>query len=162
MQVPRREPVAEELQDYQRQLAEFTGEPGSKEGRQLRFEIAWRRERLALLDGPHPGRIEIRIGYLRINRAVLVAHPLELFLEYGNRIKEHSPYPNTFLIGYANEALGYLARPVDFEQKGFGWYAAVYAPRLCRHLQFDREAGDVFCNHIIALLHRIKQKEEQN
>ncbi|MBI4553340.1 MAG: hypothetical protein HY710_13840, partial [Candidatus Latescibacteria bacterium] len=69
-----------------------------------------------------------------------------------------SPYPHTFLIGYANEPVGYLARPQDFTKDGFGAYAAVIAPRLCRHLEFQPDAGEVFCTHILALLHRVRQK----
>lgn len=159
MQTPDRDTLVQELNDYTAQIEAFDGDRASKEFRQLRFERDWRRVRLEILDGPHPQRLEIEVAYLRINDAVLVAHPLELFLEFGNAIKDASPYPFTFLVGYANEAVGYLARPQDFSQKGFGWYAAVHAPKLCRHLEFEPDAGQVFTDHIIALLRRIKQKE---
>ena len=112
-----------------------------------------------MIDTPHPQRIEIKVAYLRVNDGVLLSHPMELFLEYGTGIKEASPYPHTMVIGYANEPVGYLARPQDFSQKGFGWYAAVFAPRICRHLEFEPEAGEVFRDHLIALLHWIKERE---
>lgn len=127
--------------------------------RRLRFEADWRAHRLGLLDGPHPQRLELRVSWLRINDAVLIAHPLELFLTYGKQVQTASPYPHTMVIGYANETAGYLARPQDFDQEGFGWYAAVFAPRICRHLPFEPDAGTVFRDHLIALLQRIRQRE---
>ena len=98
--------------------------------RNLRFETDWRAQRLGLLDGPHPQRLEFRVSWMRINDAVLLAHPLELFLTYGKQVQSASPYPHTMVIGYANETVGYLARPQDFGQEGFGWDAAVFAPRI--------------------------------
>ena len=127
--------------------------------RKLRFEADWRAQRLDLLDGPHPQRMEFRVSWMRINDAVMLAHPLELFLTYGKQVQSASPYAHTMVIGYANETVGYLARPQDFDQEGFGWYAAVFAPRICRHLPFEPDAGTVFRDHLIALLHRIRQRE---
>ena len=95
---------------------------------------------------------------MRINDAVLLAHPLELFLTYGKQVQAASPFAHTMVIGYANETVGYLARPQDFDQEGFGWYAAVFAPRICRHLPFEHDAGSVFRDHLIAMLHRIRQR----
>lgn len=158
MQVPDRADVEREIEDYEGQIAAYNGDQNAREYRQLRFERDWRRTRLELIDGPHPQRIEFRVSYLRINDAVLVAHPLELFLEYGEAIKAASPFVHTLIAGYANEAIGYLARPQDFTLQGFGHYAAVYAPRICRHLEFQPEAGEVFRDHITALLHRIIEK----
>lgn len=130
--------------------------------RKLRFEADWRAHRLGLLDGPHPQRLELHVSWMRINEAVLLAHPLELFLTYGKQVQSASPYPHTMVIGYANETIGYLARPQDFDQEGFGWYAAVFAPRICRHLPFEPDAGNVFRDHLVALLHRIRQREMES
>ncbi|MDP6051338.1 MAG: neutral/alkaline non-lysosomal ceramidase N-terminal domain-containing protein [Candidatus Latescibacteria bacterium] len=157
--VPEREPLEAELAGYEKQGTTFEGDITSRDYRQLRFEQDWRKKQLELIDTPHPQRIEIKVAYLRVNDGVLLSHPMELFLEYGTGIKEASPYPHTMVIGYANEPVGYLARPQDFSQKGFGWYAAVFAPRICRHLEFEPEAGEVFRDHLIALLHWIKERE---
>lgn len=159
MQVPERADVVREIGEYEGQLAAFEGDQASREYRQLRFERDWRRARIELIDGPHPTRLEFHLSYLRINDTVLIGHPFELFLEHGIAIQKASPYPYTFLIGYANEAIGYLARPQDFTLQGFGHYAAVYAPHICRHLEFQPEAGQVFRNHVAALLYRVKQKQ---
>ena len=158
-EVPDRTGLEAELTEYRDRLKAANGDADPGENRKLRFEADWRAHRLDLLDGPHPQRLEFRVSWMRINDSVLLAHPLELFLTYGKQIQSASPYPNTMVIGYANETVGYLARPQDFDQEGFGWYAAVFAPRICRHLPFEPNAGGVFRDHLIALLHRIRQRE---
>ena len=156
LSLPNSEELKKELSEYKNR---FDSNKTSKEMRQIRFEIGWREMYMKLLDSAHPQRLEIRVSWMRINKAVLLAHPLELFLTFGRQIQAASPYFDTMIIGYANETVGYLARPRDFEQEGFGWYAAVLAPRICRHFPFDPSAGEVFRDHLIALLHRIKQRE---
>ncbi len=156
-EVPDRTGLETELAEYRDRLKASNADADPGENRKLRFEVDWRVQRLELLDGPHPQRLEFRVSWMRINDTVLLAHPLELFLTYGKQVQSASPFPNTLVIGYANETVGYLARPQDFEQEGFGWYAAVFAPRICRHLPFEPEAGSVFRDHLIAMLHRIRQ-----
>ena len=158
-EVPDRTGLEAELTEYRDRLKAANGDADPGENRKLRFEADWRAHRLDLLAGPHPQRLEFRVSWMRINDSVLLAHPLELFLTYGKQVQSASPYPHTMIIGYANETVGYLARPQDFDQEGFGWYAAVFAPRICRHLPFEPDAGTVFRDHLIALLHRIRQRE---
>ena len=174
MDVPDRSELETELAGYRKELDASEEGQRFQEYRQLRFEVDWRALRLELLDGPHPQRLEFRVSWMRINDAVLLAHPLELFLTYGNQVKAASPYPITMIVGYANETIGYLARPQDFDQEGFGWYAAVFAPRICRHLPSNRMQVVCFvitssqcctesvrehqlsdrCNHLASLLRR--------
>lgn len=161
-EVPDRAALESELAEYRDRLEASRGDADPGEERKLRFEVDWRAQRLELLDSPHPQRLEFHVAWMRINDAVLLAHPLELFLTYGKQVQSASPYPHTMVIGYANETVGYLARPQDFNQEGFGWYAAVFAPRICRHLPFEPDAGTVFRDHLIALLHRIRQREMES
>lgn len=161
-EVPDRAALSAELADCRDRLEATESDADPAELRKLRFEVDWRAHRLGLLDGPHPQRLELRVSWMRINDAVFLAHPLELFLTYGKQIQSASPYPHTMIVGYANETVGYLARPQDFEQEGFGWYAAVFAPRICRHLPFEPDAGTVFRDHLIAMLHRIRQRETES
>ena len=156
-EVPDRKGLEAELAECRDRLKTSNEDADPGENRKLRFEVDWRAQRLELLDGPHPERLEFHVSWMRINDSVLLAHPLELFLTFGKQIQSASPYPITMVIGYANETVGYLARPQDFDQEGFGWYAAVFAPRICRHLPFAPDAGAVFRDHLIAMLHRIRQ-----
>ena len=158
VEVPDRTGLEAELAEYRDRLKASEENADPDENRKLRFEADWRAQRLELLDGPHPQRLEFRVSWMRINDAVLLAHPLELFLTYGKQIQSSSPFSTTMVIGYANETVGYLSRPQDFDQEGFGWYAAVFAPRICRHLPFAADAGAVFRDHLIAMVHRIRQR----
>lgn len=161
-EVPARAALETELADCRERLEVSGSDTDPTDLRKLRFEADWRAHRLGLLDGPHPQRLELRVSWMRVNDAVLIAHPLELFLTYGRQVQAASPYPHTMIVGYANETVGYLARPQDFEQEGFGWYAAVFAPRICRHLPFEPDAGTVFRDHLIAMLRRIRQREAES
>lgn len=161
-EVPDRAALESELADCRDRLEASGSDADSGDLRKLRFEADWRAYRLGLLDGPHPKRLECRVSWMRINDAVMLAHPLELFLTFGKQVQSASPFAHTMVVGYANETVGYLARPQDFDQEGFGWYAAVFAPRICRHLPFEPDAGTVFRDHLIALLHRIRQREMES
>jgi hypothetical protein len=72
--------------------------------------------RLAQLgDGPVP----VEVQAIRLGDALFVACAGELFVEYGNRIKDHSPAPVTFVAGYANGYEGYLPTPETFDEGGY-------------------------------------------
>lgn len=52
----------------------------------------------------------------------LGAFPGELFTEYGLALKAQSPVPNTMLVGYTNDHIGYI--PGDDS-----WMSGAYAAR---------------------------------
>ena len=56
---------------------------------------------------------------MRIGDVALVALPGEPFVELGLEIKRRSPAPHTFVVGYANDWVGYLPTQVAWEQGGY-------------------------------------------
>ena len=71
-----------------------------------------------LLDrGSDPIAAEIQV--IRIGDLALVALPGELFVELGLAIRQQSPARHTFVIGYANEFIGYLPTSEAWEQGGY-------------------------------------------
>ena len=69
-------------------------------------------------DGQELVRLPVR--FLKIRRdIVLWAAPLEMFCEYAIKIRNLSPFPNTFYFGYANGWLGYLPTAVSYGQGGY-------------------------------------------
>ncbi len=45
--------------------------------------------------------------------------PGELFVEIGLAIRTQSPYPSTFVVGYAEDAIGYIPTDQAFEEGGY-------------------------------------------
>jgi hypothetical protein len=67
--------------------------------------------------GEGPVRIEVQA--LRLGDALIVACEGELFVEYGNRIKDASPAAVTFVAAYANGYEGYLPTPAAWDEGGY-------------------------------------------
>lgn len=64
---------------------------------------------------------------IRIGDAVLVALPGEVFVQLGLAIKEASPFPFTFIAGYANDNLGYIPTEEAFAEGGYEVATARFA-----------------------------------
>jgi neutral ceramidase len=62
-------------------------------------------------------RAEIQV--MRLNDAVFVAVPGELFVEIGLDIKRKSGFENTFIVGLANGEIGYIPTPQAFREGGY-------------------------------------------
>jgi len=76
------------------------------------------KETLDLIDrGTDPIRTEVQV--MRIGDVALVATPGELFAELGLEIKQKSVAPYTFVIGYANDWIGYIVSPGTFAEGGY-------------------------------------------
>lgn len=82
-----------------------------------------RRQRLAqealvlaeMGDAPIPAEIQV----IRIGDVAVVALPGEPFVELGLAIKARSPARYTFVVGYANDWIGYLTTPQAWEEGGY-------------------------------------------
>jgi neutral ceramidase len=117
--------------------------PGTSENRQTRstarMELAWAEGLLAAYrDEALVESLPTEIQALRIGEAVLLAHGSELFCEYGLALKsEFAPRP-TFVVGYANDFIGYVPDPEDFARGG---YAAATVPKMCHRFPFTTDVG---------------------
>lgn len=75
-------------------------------------------ETLILIDqGSEP--IPAEVQTIRIGEVALVALPGEPFVELGLDLKRRSGASHTFVIGYANDWIGYLTPPQAWEQGGY-------------------------------------------
>jgi len=60
--------------------------------------------------------LQAEVQAIAIGEAAIVASPFELFNGPGRQIRDASPFGGaTFVLGYANDYLGYLPRTVDFD-----------------------------------------------
>ncbi len=65
------------------------------------------------------GHIKVRVQAIRIGSTVLVAVPLEPFVEIGLEVKAKSPADRTFFSGFSNGHLNYLPTDMGIEEGGY-------------------------------------------
>ena len=65
------------------------------------------------------GKIKVRVQAIRIGSTVLVAVPLEPFVEIGLEVKAKSPADRTFFSGFSNGHLNYLPTDIGIEEGGY-------------------------------------------
>lgn len=91
----------------------------------------------------------VELGVLRLGELALVFHPGELYSYYGLWIRLHSPVPNTLVVGYANDIIGYLPDPAAFEK---GEYAAITVPKILDLPPFRPEAAQCLASRAVELV----------
>ena len=79
----------------------------------------------------------------------LVSLPGEFFIEWGDAIRERSPFKNTIVIGYANGTNGYFPTKKAFSRGG-GYETNVGTAR------FAPEAGDIVVQKAVEILQALK------
>lgn len=55
----------------------------------------------------------------RLGEVAFATAPAEVFAESGSYVKQHSPLPQTFFVGYANGSIGYLPTPEAYTEGGY-------------------------------------------
>ncbi len=93
---------------------------------------------------------EIEIQTMVLGDFAFVGLPCETYSEIGLRIKEETPYENTFVISLANLSYGYMAP--DFVY-GTSAYPARFSPSSART---DKGIADVLVNGSVSMLNEIK------
>ncbi|UCG94468.1 MAG: hypothetical protein JSW13_01540 [Candidatus Aerophobus sp.] len=79
------------------------------------------------------------------DKLALVSIPGELFVELGLKIKKQSPFPYTYIVGYANDYVGYIPTKKAFEEGG-------YEVRTGAASKLAPEAGEIILKQILSLL----------
>jgi hypothetical protein len=80
--------------------------------------------------------LETELQVITIGDLALVGLPGEVFVEFGLEIKNKSPYKRTFIIGLANDYIGYVPTVNAFKEGG-------YEPTPARHSQLAENAGQL-------------------
>ncbi|HLF33180.1 MAG TPA: neutral/alkaline non-lysosomal ceramidase N-terminal domain-containing protein [Cyclobacteriaceae bacterium] len=65
------------------------------------------------------GEREIRLATMKIGNILLCGISGELFNEIGLKIKEDSPYKNTFIMTHCNGSSGYLCTDIAYKEGGY-------------------------------------------
>ena len=91
-----------------------------------RNQLLLRQADVKRLGGDH---VSAQIMALCIGDFILVSFPGEPFSGVGLKIKESSPYPNTFVAGYSNGYLHYAPTADSYRQEGYEVMNCILAPQ---------------------------------
>ena len=118
-ELPSREQAREILAHWQRTREERAA------GGALDWEIRaakkyehWATKLVAAVEEGHPTH-DLHIQAIRVNDVVIAAMDMEVFFETGLEIRDGSPLPDTFVLGYTNGCFGYLPRGEDYPEGGW-------------------------------------------
>ncbi|MBI3946345.1 MAG: neutral/alkaline non-lysosomal ceramidase N-terminal domain-containing protein [Armatimonadetes bacterium] len=93
-------------------------DPGAIQWTERRLERA-RRQLDSLCSGDPLPSIAAEVQALRLGPVVLAGAPGEIFNEIGRAVKERSPAPETFFLGYTNGSIGYVPVPEAYPEGGY-------------------------------------------
>ena len=96
-----------------------------------RNQLLLRQADVKRLGGDH---VSAQIMALCIGDFILVSFPGEPFSGVGLKIKESSPYPNTFVAGYSNGYLHYAPTADSYRQEGYEVMNCILAPQWQKNI----------------------------
>ncbi|GHU75602.1 hypothetical protein AGMMS49992_19910 [Clostridia bacterium] len=91
---------------------------------------------------------EILITAIRMGDLAIASNPAELFVEYGLKLKEHSPAPYTMVAELSNGSIGYVTTPDAIASGG-------YESRLCSSAKMASGAGDAIADTGARLIEKL-------
>ena len=91
---------------------------------------------------------EIEIQAIALGDVAIVGFPVELFSDFGRRVKAGSPFPDTLIATLANGWHGYAPTLEAFNRGG-------YEPRFAYPSRLAPEAGDRMTDAALELLQRL-------
>ena len=93
--------------------------------------------------------IKTELQAWRIGDLAIAMAPGEIFNQIGAKVKEGSPFKNTFFVGYANDSIGYVPVPEAYPEGG---YEVMHAS------QVDPEAAGIITEGCLQLLRKLYEK----
>jgi hypothetical protein len=91
---------------------------------------------------------EVEIQVMALGDVAIVGFPVELFSDFGRRVKTESPFADTFIATLANGWHGYAPTLEAFARGG-------YEPRFAYPSRLAPEAGDCMTEAALELLRRL-------
>jgi neutral ceramidase len=147
--LPEPEQARQEVREGRRRLTALRG--GGADAGTLRFaqtELEGRiiEETLATSTGAEEYQL-CHVSAVRIGAVALVTVPGELFSALGRRIRERSPFPLTYILGYTDGHVGYLPGVKEYEAGSYEALASSLVP----------DAGDQVVEACVGLLESLKR-----
>lgn len=107
------------------------------QGSQLRLaatEVHGSKAALRRAKSPPVKPIHAYLQALCLGDLALITIPGELFASLGMIIRQNSPFPYTFVVGYANNYIGYIPSRQDYDVGGYEVRKTMLAPGAGEHL----------------------------
>lgn len=143
--------VRSEKETWKKKLSEIK-EPGPEE-RSTRAMVWWAEDTLRMLEsGKAPASFETEIQAIKIGPAILAGVGGELFSEIG-RILRQKCGPETFILGYTNDMIGYIPTAEAF---GEGGYEPSGAYRYYGTFPFAPNVGTIVEKEIVNIVNQVK------
>jgi hypothetical protein len=86
---------------------------------------------------------------MQLGELGFVFHPSELYSYYGLAIRRDSPLPDTVVVGYCDDIIGYLPDPKAFED---GEYSAITVPKIIDLPPFQPTAAGRLTERVVTML----------
>lgn len=96
-----------------------------------------------------PSALEIELQCLKLGKAVLLAHPFELFSSVSLSLRLKSKRESLFLVGYSNGYAGYLPDENSYLEGG---YEVDEAFKYCGLLPLSSQAEKLFTDKALSLI----------
>ena len=122
--------ATEILADWQATLEERRG--GGAQEWEVRVAEKYEDWARLLVEAARPGHAtcDLFLQAIRVDDILIAGMNAELFFETGLEIRDRSPFPDTFALGYTNGTIGYLPRAEDHPPTGWDHRAAYAVPDL--------------------------------
>ncbi len=116
------------------------------EKKMAQFQIAGAGEQLSLYEQGKVNFKKIEVQLVKINDALIIAIPAELFSEFAHTLEESLPGKEVFVVTNAGGNVGYIPSVYDFETKS---YASTFVPRICGNMPFRKDIGAFLTGEIL-------------
>ena len=83
-------------------------------------------------------QVPVPLSAMRVGALGMVFHPSELYSCYGLAIRRDSPLPDTLVVGYTDDIIGYLPDPNAYRA---GEYSAITVPKIIDLPPFEPNAA---------------------
>lgn len=114
-------------------------------------EIIYANEIMTMLT--MPTEFDIPVHSLCVNDLGITGLPGEVFVEFGLDLKGRSPFPQTMVVGLANDTVGYVATDKALDEGS-------YETRLCCHVRSPKGTGQKWVDTAVGDLSELKKRED--
>lgn len=100
------------------------------------------------------GEVKTEVHLVTADDLAVVGLPGEVFVELGLEIKRRSPFQTTFVVGLANDYVGYVPTPQAFSEGG-------YEVMTASSSRLAGEAGRIMVEEVCTLLERLVRDQNR-